>query len=558
MLSENILVSQVGNDLVISNKSLDKIYSTFTVPSASLGSATISSFKLDMTNNVIFVHYSNNLNPTLTTSMNAIKKLAIIESLDSKGEKVYSFSELYSKVMHTIGVDGKNRSIISDFDIMSDGSVAGIAKTSQAGTDYPAYAVFLFRIMPDGTYLEKRISKTDGTLEYLYGRTVAKTIDKLESFLFVNTSNDDVILLLTNTGAAVNPTDPLYFGEQIVKFDKTLTYKESSRPYPNSISYRFLDGTARNIKTAAIDFKENQLVYLAHTDLTMVKVNLGKINEAVTYELDKFYSTTFSTDTYFFTDNVTKRTFILKNNTNQLFPIDNYLTVAERSGELAINLLGGKFFFSDIDDMVYTYTKNLISDEVEITIMSASNEEEYRGSLATVSDIPSFTLMLPKTGVRIPNGVTASTLMYPRSASELFTDTPTFIFKVGVAKYPYITQQFRLVIDTDYNKILGGSFDDTYLLSVDSYASGSNFESSIVWSFCSDFDPYLGLSDDNGTWQVLGTSDGKISGGVEPTNGIKTSLSVPKYVKVSLNTSKKLPEVNKNYYFRLFSYSKTN
>jgi len=166
-----------------------------------------------------------------------------------------------------------------------------------------------------------------------------------------------------------------------------------------------------------------------------------------------------------------------------------------------------------------------------------------------------FTLnyyVLPGTKEIGPVLIGPNIILYPGNYLDQPTETPTFVFRVGQSPDGW-TQQFRIVFDRDYNKILNGDENTTYEVMIDTWANGPYYDNSITFYYCDDWD---GTDPENGTWQTLGTGDPKKSGGTEPTNGVICDSNHPvKYVKFTLPNTKALTGLadGVKWYAKIFS-----
>jgi len=147
----------------------------------------------------------------------------------------------------------------------------------------------------------------------------------------------------------------------------------------------------------------------------------------------------------------------------------------------------------------------------------------------------------------------SSTIVYPVNESLETNLNPTVVFAVGTNPEGW-TQQFRLVADRDLAKIEAGTAVTTYERAYDSWTSGSFSGEQFKYSedYTTNTDP-----DANGTWTILGTSDGLQEGGTHIVNGIDGREGTF-FVKMTIPSGDELEGVASNdvWYFKVFSYSK--
>ena len=155
----------------------------------------------------------------------------------------------------------------------------------------------------------------------------------------------------------------------------------------------------------------------------------------------------------------------------------------------------------------------------------------------------------------ISSGVTAPTIVQPDQYVPVVDTTPTIVFKVGKSNAGW-TQQFRVVIDTDENKIINQGFNDSYTYVLDSWANGGHYVNA-AWEYSTDYDEAL-PDPYNGTWNTLGTTESLQKGGVMPTNGVVCENTGDVYVKLTLPAGYELTgaDINQKWLFKVYSYSK--
>lgn len=150
-----------------------------------------------------------------------------------------------------------------------------------------------------------------------------------------------------------------------------------------------------------------------------------------------------------------------------------------------------------------------------------------------------------------PSSVASSLIVKPVNGSNTTDATPTVVFKVGANPVGY-TQQFRLVLDKDENKIYTGTHSTAYDRVLDSWTDGDHYVDA-TWEYSTDYNPET----DTGTFAPLGKEVGKKEGGVTPTNGINADSTVH-YVRLTIPDSLKLDNANiANWYLKVFSYTKS-
>ena len=154
-----------------------------------------------------------------------------------------------------------------------------------------------------------------------------------------------------------------------------------------------------------------------------------------------------------------------------------------------------------------------------------------------------------------PLTVSPNVIVFPDRFSSTTDTTPNLVVRVGVSPAGW-TQQFRVVGDTDIDKIMNGAFDSTYMRAADSFSSGTHYDADWSWVYSTDHQEGLGNST-NGTWNSLGTGNGLQSGGSEPTNGVDCTTYGSRYMRVTIPADESLTGAasNTKWYFKVFSYS---
>lgn len=179
------------------------------------------------------------------------------------------------------------------------------------------------------------------------------------------------------------------------------------------------------------------------------------------------------------------------------------------------------------------------------------------------TNVVSIGLLPSKKTFGMVSGNNENELVYPKNGTYFSNEKFEIVFSVSKT-IGSETQQFRIVCSDDLEKLK--SFNpknpDENLFIFDSYSSGNFFNALVNWSYTTGFNsniPYGFDINDGFSWQQLGTGDGKIIGGIEPSNGIKNSVSAnsEKFVKVAINDTAFISYFNnKEIFFKIYSNSK--